>query len=881
MKKRVVLFSVLFLSTILCSLFTLHIFAANNLDPDTLSSRFLTEKHVCIGCNIDYRDGKMILNVTSSAAHVETEELDFTKFDGANSLKVVFNAENKCSGVRLFVLTSDGEYIEEAYSSTKNTKDDPTVCYLPIKTNDVSDVRLVFEDLETDKIEIYSITPYSISITDTSYPGQIDTCAVNVSSNEVLIIGKINNTQLSNYSGKELHLFEQPLNEDTTPDVLAQIKSTLKTNVGPGEFIFRIKCNKKEELKAYLYKKYTVAVKLDDSFVILDSPKCITNPDALSNQTNAFHQTSGKGQYGESLPFMQENMITDTVVTVDIGKFFSHLASTGIKYECGGNVFYYNADYIEQMDSVLLPYAEKEIQVTLIITLSDSKNDSLNKILIHPDSSLDAQNLAFNTESKTALSYLRAFCEFFAQRYCIENPCVTNVVFGKTVANAAISYNMGEKTLSDFTESYAIAFLTAHNAFKSVSKDTGIYTHIDNNWDTDLPFEHCERFDNKAFLLSLNNRISDYGNFNWGIVINPYPQNQKTYLAFADKNATNTSDTDTITLANIEVLSDFLNTQELLYNHAPRCFAVIEETAFEGLDEKTVAADYIYGYYKAKSLSAEAYITDRSISYNKVMKYIDTSLTNEKTEFALDVLKIGSWNDVIDGFNVNTVVHKNYTHSEFERSPENITGRIDISNFSTDTDAWSRYSISEELSAGKEMSGRIELLSVKLGQTLPGESRGLVKKYASPLDMSLIPILHFNVNIASLPPNTAGARLTVKFTSGNEIAEFSGSIDKAVWTEIYCDLSDFQGISNVNSVSITLSGENGETFDDPQIFISSIEGISLEYDDEYLKDHFMAEKEKSVFKEIVQEHAIPFLIAVICVSALILSYRLHRTKDEE
>ncbi|MBR6681560.1 MAG: hypothetical protein IKL40_01090 [Clostridia bacterium] len=880
MKKRYGLLLCMIIIAVICSFFAIHTLAANNLDTHN-TTHFLTEKHVGIGCKIDYKDGKMILNADSASAHVETVKLDFGKFDGANSVKVVFDAQNKCSGVRLFVLKGDGEYSEESYSHTKNSTETPTVCYLPIRSDDVSDIRLVFEDLETDKVEIQSITPYSISIPDSSYPGQIDTCAINVSSNEVLVIGKIKNSELDSFSGSELHLFEQYLNEDTTPDTLAQSKSTLKTTVSSGEFIFRIKCNKKEELNAYLYKKYTVAIKQDDSYVMLDSPKCITNPDALSKQTTAPTQTSGKGQYGASLSFMQENMISDTAFSVDIGKFFSHLTSTGTKYECGGNVFYYNSDYVEQLDSVLLPYARKGINVTLIITLSNTGYDSLNKILIHPDSNLEAASFAFNTESRTSLSYLRAFCEFLAQRYCIDNPCVTRAVFGKEVANACKSYNMGEKNLCEFTEGYATAFLTVNQAFRSISKSIGIYTHIDNNWDTELSFDHLSRFDNKAFLTSLNNRIGDYGNFDWGVVIDPYPEENANYLAYADKTLSNTPDTDSVTLANLEVLSSFLNNQELLYDNAQRSLVIIEKSLFDGLDDKTIAADYVYGYYKAKNLTADAYITDRKISFGSVMKYIDTSVSSEKTSFALDTLNIKMWNEVIEGFNINSVTYKNYTHSEFESLPENITGRIDISNFSNDTAGWTQYNAGEELSFGKEMSGRTELLSVKLGNIPFGESRGISKKFTTPLDMSLIPILHFDVNIASLPPNVDRARLTLKFASGNEIIEFSGSIDKAVWTEIYCDLSDFHGLNNITSVTITLSGENGETFDDPQIFISTIEGISLEHDNEYLKNHFMAEKEDSLFQNIVDEYAIPFLVAIICICALILSYRLHRTKDEE
>ena len=96
-----------------------------------------------------------------------------------------------------------------------------------------------------------------------------------------------------------------------------------------------------------------------------------------------------------------------------------------------------------------------------------------------------------------------------------------------------------------------------------------------------------------------------------------------------------------------------------------------------------MTADYIYNYYKAKCLTTDAYITDRKIGYNGVMKYIDTSLSSEETSFALDILNIRSWSEVIDNFNINSVVYKNLVHSDLTKTTENIMGKIDISNFSS------------------------------------------------------------------------------------------------------------------------------------------------------------------------------------------------------
>ncbi len=841
---------------------------------------FLSENYTAIGCTVGYADEKMILNVNSITAHIEATNLSYDNFGDANTLKVTFDTKGKCSGVRLFVRINSTDYKEESYASINNTAEGIKTCYLPITSQDIDGIMLVFENLETDQISIHGITPYSMNVAnDSSSLGQIDTCAINISSNEILIMGKINNTYIDTYSGKELLLFEQNLYDDSTEETLSQINSTLKSTVSSGDFIFRIKCNKKEELKAYLYKKYTVAIKTEEKYMVLDSPKCITNPEILSEQTNILSKkTSGKGQYGSSLSFMQENMIPETCLTVDIGKFFSPSANSGTKFECGGSVFYYDPQYIEQLDSVLLPYAQKGIKVSLIITLTDTGNDSLNKILVHPDSQNDAEHLAYNPKSRTSLLYLRAFCEFFAQRYCIENPCVTRIVFGYAVGNSYNNYNMGKKTLTEFSNDYVTAFLTVNSAVRSISGNTEIYTHIDNNWDMNLPFDFYYRFDNSAFLQALNACISEYGNINWGIMLEPYPEKQKNYLAFKDTSLTKEIDSDLITFSNLEILNMFLSRSELLFNNAPRNFAIIEKTNFSDLDEITLAADYAYNYYKAMNLSASAYITDRNCNYKNIIKHIDSSLSLDTTRFALELIGEKTWEEAISNFSTEKIIKNTYAYSEFTPYLSDKKGSIDISYFSYDTDRWNGYGISEELTAEKEMSDRSDLLSVKLGQIPAGELRGIVKKFDSPFDMSLIPLLNFDVNIASLPPDTDTARLTVIITSENNVTEFSGIIQKAVWTEIYCDLSSFSGIEKVDSISILLSSKSGEAFDDPQLFISTIRGVSLEHSEEYLRSQFFVENEETKFAKFIKQYSIPALVTIICISTFILGFRFHKSK---
>ena len=144
-------------------------------------------------------------------------------------------------------------------------------------------------------------------------------------------------------------------------------------------------------------------------------------------------------------------------------------------------------------------FSEKDIDVTLVFVVSDTSNEAMNRILIHRDANLSATYCAANTADRQGLVYLRAITEFFAGRYA-ENNMVTRFVFGECVANNTRYYNMGEKTLSRFTEEYSRGFRTVFNAVRSYSPYVKVYTFIDGVWNRGLAFDNSVRFDNKAFL---------------------------------------------------------------------------------------------------------------------------------------------------------------------------------------------------------------------------------------------------------------------------------------------------------------------------------------------------------------------------------------------
>lgn len=788
----------------------------------------------------------------------------------ADSIKVDFKTDGLCTGVGMRVNDKEGNNVSEEYVSVSAHNGDVSVC-LPIKHSSPSEIELFFEGVSLGNVRIYGVKLYS-SVAEPQSDEGIDTCAVNANTEEIIIKGTLSHNLLNEYLQKEIYLFANDFCDKVTPEMLSEQAWIEKNTVLSQDFIFRVRYKGVDEGRSSLFKMYTVAVKLETGYRIIGNSECITNPDAFAggNVVPPLRK-SGKGVYGESISFMQEVGVSDTLVWVDMGKFFVPETANGSKFECGGYVFGYDQDYFSVIDSMINNFADKKIDVTVVFVVSDSGNDALNRSLIHKDADLSALYCANNTSDRQGIAYIRAVSEFFASKY-VENNCVTRFVFGDSVGNCSRNYNMGEKTLAEFTEEYAVGFRTVFNAVRSYSPYVKVYTYIDGVWNSGLAFDEFTRYDNKAFLDSFSNVISRGGNVDWSLAHNPYPADVYNYYAYSDMKLDNNYFTPRVGFRNIGVIVNYLKNAELLYNNSERECIVIEQSRFSGVDEQQITADYIYNCYKALNTSVSAYITDRNCNYNNAMKYVDTSLSLTASGFVSDVLGVATWESVVEGFDGRNIEKRKIQNGALQFSQPKHKGSVAFSDFSNDTVGWERYGFTEKMTAGAALNQKSGLLSLFLGDIPAGESRGVEKKFDAPLDLSKMSVLSFEVNIASLPTNVDYASLSVILTSGNDYIELSGKVKEASWTNICCDFSSFTGITKVDSVKILFYAEENY-YDSPQAFISSMRLLSKDYTDQELAAMMGNNELNSRLTTQIKYYLYPLFFVLALMSTLIFIRR--------
>ncbi|MBE6717717.1 MAG: hypothetical protein E7574_00475 [Ruminococcaceae bacterium] len=833
--------------------------------------RFSAEDYGITGGRAVYSDNKLDITTVGDELFLASIGFPYRDISPANCLKIRFDSEGNCGQIKLVCHTQDGKVSGYSYCNV-DSSGEGLIAYLPLDTKNISEINLTFEGNGLGKLAIHSIEPYSTYISGQSITGTVDTCAINANTSELIIRGSIDKDKVSEYMQKEIRLFAHDLNENVTPDLLSRSQEIAKSTVSSRDFIFRVSYGKEDDERLFLYKKYTIVVKVDNGYEIIGHPTCITNPESFSGNSNDTpYKKSGKGIYGQSISFMQEMGASDTAVWLDIGKFFSRKEGTDNKFECGGNIFYYNAEYVQSIDNMINNYTEKNIGVTLILTVSDTENEALNRLLIHKDANLNATYCAYNTETRSGLMYLRAVTEFWAEKYG-NGRDITRFVFGDSVALSKTNYNMGNKTLDEFTEEYAKGFRTVYNAVKSYSSNIGVYTYIDDNWDRDLPFDMYTRYDNRAFLDSFNRCISDMGNIDWGLAHNPYPAYVDDYFSYNDASLESNDDTDRVSFKNIGVAVGYIRKDSMLYSNTGRDFIIIEKSFFSNLDKKTITADYVYNSYRAMNISVSAYITDRSCNFNNAMKYIDTSLSLSATHFAPDVLGASSWEGIIKGFSEDNIIKRKIDLSEIEFSKNEIKGRVTVSDFSDGHHGWTRYGFTEKITSGTNVADRKGLMTLSFGNIPNGESRGIVKKFDTPVDFTAMPILHFDVNIASLPVNVNYALIKVVICSENNTYEITGSVKEASWTEVYCDFSDFSDKNKVDEIRI-LFVANENYYDSPQALISSVEALSYEHTSRQLENILTPRDTEKEMLDTVKEYAYPILSGVIVLCVLVFVWR--------
>lgn len=556
------------------------------------------------------------------------------------------------------------------YSSTQHKKD-------ALKQNAGKNTAQTLVDAAKYMLEGIGRRPPEVRLTeaDAEKFSEITDCLINSETGKVDVTMKTDKLALSDDGYYYLFALQSCAEGITDEEyIIEEEKDT--------ELTFSVNLNY-NTVGSRLFSKFVVAIKQNGEYLAVSKPHYITNPEAVARYNPSFISTTSKKGILVDPEKLHGSELDDLGVrhaayNIPLSRILGNTTNAyypTVYYTYNGRTYSFNGQVVAEYDFIFSTLSNKKITTTGII-LNDIHPGYME--LIHPkarDGGGNSQYYAFNAAETEGIEYIAAVASFLASRYSGSgHGTVMNWVIGNEI-NARNEWNyMQHLETAAYAKEYADAFRVFYNAILSVNGNARVYISLDQQWGKSLYSNNG--YGSKEILDAFNSYLKEHGNIDWGMAYHPYnyPLTNPKAWSTSGKAGSYVLDSETtpvISIRNIHVLTDYLQKEEYLTEDGEVRHVILSEmgyTSSQGQDLQ--AASFIYAY---KIIEANRYIdsllftrqTDAASevaqglalgintlggahkSIYTAYKYIDTPQSAKYTDFALDVIGISSWSEVI------------------------------------------------------------------------------------------------------------------------------------------------------------------------------------------------------------------------------------------
>ncbi len=502
----------------------------------------------------------------------------------------------------------------------------------------------------------------------------IDSCRIDTRRNKITVSASAEGLPASD--DKLYYLFALKPYEKEIPKDRLPLKGIFKSE----QTMFYIPRYFAGAESGVLYK-FVVAVKKGNEYVPVSVPHYITNQDeAAKYQTGGGSGGAKKGLLIDPNKLRTSELddlgVKQAAYNIPVSRILGH-STDGIHdtiyYKYNGKSYTFNGQVMSEYDLVFGILTAKGIEVTAIL-LNDVSYSYPQ--LLHPLARSgigSAPYYAFNATDEEGCEYLAAVGSFLAERYSGRSGSrglVSNWIIGNEI-NARKEWNYMEYvSLESYVEEYARAYRMFYNAIKSVNGSSRVYISLDQQWNRNISGNR--NYDTKDILDEFNRQIKREGNIDWGLALHPYNVPLTTpYTWNSSKYVKQSLDTSMVTMANIEVVTNYLEQEEFLTQDGEVRSVSLSELGYtSSMGENVQAAAIAYAYKKAEAnehidailfsrqtdapeeiaqgLALGINHTDGSHKYAyQVYKYMDTNQSDQYTGFAKNMIGISDWSQIV------------------------------------------------------------------------------------------------------------------------------------------------------------------------------------------------------------------------------------------
>ena len=287
-----------------------------------------------------------------------------------------------------------------------------------------------------------------------------------------------------------------------------------------------------------------------------------------------------------------------------------------------GKTFHLKASALGHLDGQIKALSDHGVIVNLIILAYRSGNELIDRLMLHPDFDAKAPNRlgAFNCSTADGREWFAATLGFLAERWSRPDRRYGRAV-GYIIGNEVNSHwwwsNCGKTTFDEFAGDYLRTVRLAHGAVRRQSSCARVYLSLDHHWNIRYGAGNEEQsFPGRLLVDYFAKKATD---IDWHLAYHPYPENLFEPRFWNDRTTRISPDTPRITFKNLEVLTEYLAKDDLLYQGRRRRI-ILSEQGFhtpDGPDGETIqAAAYCYAYRRVSALEGiDSFILHRHVDH--------------------------------------------------------------------------------------------------------------------------------------------------------------------------------------------------------------------------------------------------------------------------
>ncbi len=224
-------------------------------------------------------------------------------------------------------------------------------------------------------------------------------------------------------------------------------------------------------------------------------------------------------------------------------------------------------------------------------------------------------NYAFNVSTAAGEAAVRAYARNVAGHY---SNTVSNWVIGNEVNDAVTWDYSGVTDMDEHAAQYAKAFRIFYEEIKKANSEARVFIPFDMRWNAQYT-DGSARYTVKEYLPKLNEHLKD---LDYGIAWHAYPVHFFTKPEFLDDDGISFDlDTPNINLKNMDVLTSYLQTPEMLSPSGQVRHLILTEQGFTSACENGEARQaeairqaydivkanpYIEGFYLSRQVDAQS-----------------------------------------------------------------------------------------------------------------------------------------------------------------------------------------------------------------------------------------------------------------------------------